>query len=73
MTVWSMMIAVEAKINIFCMSKKPSRSNFAAANRQEGLETVLMTKKTPVTVYPTKKSQMQNNASTVLTCKIWRL
>ena len=48
------------------MSEKPSRSNLAAVNHQEGLETVLMTKKTPVTVYPTKKSHMQNNATIVL-------
>ena len=69
MTVWFMMIAVEAKTNtsiVFCMSEKPNRSNLAALSHQEGVETVLMTKKTQVTVYPTKKSHMQNNATIVL-------
>ena len=53
MTVWFMMIAVEAKTNtgiVYCMSENPSRSNLVALNNQEGLETELMTKKTPVTV-----------------------
>ena len=66
MTVWFIMIAVEAKTNtgiVFCMSENPSRSILVALNNQEGLETELMTKKTPVTLYPTKKSHMQNHIS----------
>ena len=50
----------------FCMSENPSRSNLAAVNHKEGLETVLMTKKTPVTVYTATKFHIENNATIVL-------
>jgi hypothetical protein len=33
------------------MAENPSRSNLVAINNQKGLETELMTKKTPVTVW----------------------